>query len=462
MTLEQAIPTLRAGVARANITPPVACTWQGGYGGRTQPAQGIHDHLTATALVVEGPAAGGEAPERIALVSLDLVGLAPEQVARIRALAQELVGVHADHLMLCCSHTHGGPATRQSGPWPVNDVYIAALEQAVAGAIYEAAQRLEPVTLAFGHALASFNVNRRLRQPDGQMTMRPNPAGAVDRSVVVLRLDRHRQPESGMTAGEGGSASPLAVLFRFACHATAMGGQNYLITADYPGAARRFVERTYGGRAGPTTPFLPSTTAMFLPGCFGNLRPNLTTAQGGFRSGTWEEVEALGRQLGAATVQAAESANNPTANRHWSREDGPAASGPLPAMPLGAASATVELRLEANPAGRPSWPAEVQVLRLGSAYLVGLPGEVFVEIGYRAQHAVADALAIPTDRVLVQGYSNGSIGYVPTAAAILEGGYEVGAWKNSDRPAGFTGEAETLLAETAAKLAVQLQDEKGA
>ena len=46
---------LRAGVARVTITPPIGIPMIG-FAGRG-PARGLHDDLTATALVLEGPPA---------------------------------------------------------------------------------------------------------------------------------------------------------------------------------------------------------------------------------------------------------------------------------------------------------------------------------------------------------------------------------------------------------------------
>ncbi|MDQ3700747.1 MAG: hypothetical protein M3442_07490, partial [Chloroflexota bacterium] len=374
--------------------------------------------------------------------------LSPDQVERVRHLTGEHGAVSPERVLLCCSHTHGGPGTRHSASLPVNEVYLAALEQHLAGVVYAAAQYLRPVALGLGHGTAGFNVNRRLRLPDGRMAMRPNPEGPVDHDVAVLRFDLLRAADGRGDLSDLAGQHPLAVLFRYTCHATSLGAQNYLFTADYPGAARRYVERAYGAAATPDAGL--QTTALFLPGCFGDIRPCFTGPEGGFRSATWAELEALGRQLGSAAVQACEAVRDPTSTRPSQEPEGDLAG------PVGAASRQIELPLEPNDAGRATWPAEVQVLRIGGVYLVGLPGEVFLEIGRRAQQAVAGAVGLPAERVLVQGYSNGSIGYVPTAAAIPEGGYEVGAWKMSDRPAGFTGDAERLLADTAATLAAHL------
>src|SRR5205823_2222120 len=81
----------------------------------------------------------------------------------------------------------------------------------------------------------------------------------------------------------------------------------------------------------------------------------------------------------------------------------------------------------------PGVPAEVQVFRLGGVWLVTLPGEVFLEIGWKTRDAVARAAGVAPERVVVAAYANGSVGYVPTAAAIPEGGYEVTAYRHGGK-----------------------------
>jgi hypothetical protein len=102
-------------------------------------------------------------------------------------------------------------------------------------------------------------------------------------------------------------------------------------------------------------------------------------------------------------------------------------------------------------------PAEVQVFRLGGVWLVTLPGEVFLEIGWKTRDAVAQAAGVAPERVVVAAYANGSVGYVPTAAAMPEGGYEVTAYRHGGRPSGYAPESEDVLARTAAELAAALR-----
>jgi hypothetical protein len=85
-------------------------------------------------------------------------------------------------------------------------------------------------------------------------------------------------------------------------------------------------------------------------------------------------------------------------------------------------------------------PAEVQVLTIGDARLVGIPGEVFVEFGLDIQR---DS---PHEKTIVVELANGCLpGYVCTAEAIREGGYEVGASMLSEK-------AGEVLVETALRL----------
>jgi neutral ceramidase len=70
---------LRAGAARVGITPPIG-TWQGGFGARKHPCEGMHDELYARAVVLEGEADGS----RVAIVAADLLGLEVRSAQRIR------------------------------------------------------------------------------------------------------------------------------------------------------------------------------------------------------------------------------------------------------------------------------------------------------------------------------------------------------------------------------------------
>jgi len=92
------------GSARTDITPPVGI-WQAGFGARTSPSTGVHIPLHTTALAI------GDGTRKAAICMNDLVGLSRPEIERIRALAAERCdGLDPGDILVCCTHTHSGPA----------------------------------------------------------------------------------------------------------------------------------------------------------------------------------------------------------------------------------------------------------------------------------------------------------------------------------------------------------------
>jgi len=86
--------------------------------------------------------------------------------------------------------------------------------------------------------------------------------------------------------------------------------------------------------------------------------------------------------------------------------------------------------------------APVCALACGGFAMVGLPGEVFVELGMQIRSRS------PFPVTLVVGYANGDIGYVPTRSAYPEGGYEVEhAYRYYGFPAPLAPEAGEMMVE---------------
>ena len=77
--------------------------------------------------------------------------------------------------------------------------------------------------------------------------------------------------------------------------------------------------------------------------------------------------------------------------------------------------------LESLTAGHPLPPVvgEIVTIRFGNIAVVMTPGEIFNEIGGEVKQCS------PIANTLFVGYSNGTIGYVPTPGSYPEGGYEV-------------------------------------
>jgi hypothetical protein len=277
------------------------------------------------------------------------------------------------------------------------------------GAVAEAGEFLEPAELRFAAGQAGIAVNRRQRMSDGKIELGVNPDGPVDPTLQVIQV-----------VAPGGAVR--ATLVNYACHPAILSPKNREISAEWPGVMRREVEKAIGG------------SCLFLQGGAGNLNPRHEWGDDDL-----EAMERLGREVSRAVIELCE------------RGAAPIAAAPLASVREEIALPVIERtgesyretaakilrvprfaidpmlrymypwrpRQRPGPEGRPEWPMEVQVLRIGDLALVAFAAETFTEIA----RAVMDGS--PAPRTLFAGYSNGCIGYLPTASAHAEGGYEV-------------------------------------
>ena len=401
---------LKAGWSRADITPPVGLDLCG-FGGRPGPSAGVHDPLVAKALCVSDGARG------IALITADLIGLDAATVAELRRRVCATLGEGAPALMVACSHTHSGPSTPclpfLGRPDPT---YLAGLNEALVGLVVEAWQARREAQIGYGQAPAQVGINRRERLADGRITLGRNDAGLTAPYVDVLRVE---------------TAAGCAVLFSHAAHPVTLGGDNVMISGDWPGYAQRIAEAQLGERC----------LTLYGQGCCGDINSD---AFGGF-----EVIEAQGRVVADAVTSLVpsiplagdsgvasasvvidlplqdpppvEAARASLASHEQSREAHFATDGyGLRIMREGMVDwARRVLALAEAGATDLTQPYEIQALRLGEGVIVGLPGEVFVS--YQQQIKACSPFA----HTFVLAYANGNPGYVPTAAAFPEGGYEV-------------------------------------
>jgi len=412
------LQTIRAGVARRIISPPKG-VFLIGYGDRTKGNLGVHDDLTATALVMD------DSKIRIAIVALDMLAINEFVVDRVRA---SLAGTE---ILLCCSHTHSGPiAFADERSRRLNRDYINTLVECIAEAVNEAAANLVPAWLEWSQGEADIAINRRERQADGHFEIGRNPEGIVDRSVQVVSVYSPLLAKDSRSEQGEGPGVRVATLVNFACHGTVLGPDNLLASADWIGAMRAKVEKELGGMT------------LFLQGATGDLNPDMC----------WNDARAFemvcqeGERVAEVVV---------TACRLKSEK--------LLGTPLGIARCEAWLPLEAAAvtslppksyrrpllamAGLPSWmsfltdflldirypwksriearngiwsvPMRLNAVRLGELGLATFGAETFTEIG------LAVKAQSPAKHTLFASVTDGCISYLHTTAAHTEGGYEV-------------------------------------
>lgn len=362
------------------------------------------------------------------IITADLIGVDLTFTLRVRQQILDRHGISGENVLIAASHTHCGPAMLASiGLVPLPET-LAKVEQAVLRSVGEALARLEPVTLGLGASSAHFNINRR--PLPGTTAMAANYAGVVDRRVRILRVDRL-------------NGNPLAVLFHYSCHPTTKNGSDGLISPDYPGVARAEIESTLSCRA------------LFMPGCFGNIRPNVVNDAGAFISATVEQLREVGHELASAVCSAAKFTKT-FDDDHLSATEAdlflPFGS-MLPVDQIEQMTHLNKQPLRADWARRHLSAAQsgatirqgensiMQCLEVGPLTMVAIPGEPVQEIGHAIERAAGGRFA----DLWPVGYANDQLGYLCTPRMYMEGGYEPTAYVVYDRPAPYMGEAAAIL-----------------
>ncbi len=399
----------KAGVAEVNITPPVGISLCG-FAGRKGPSESIHDDLYARALVLDSDGT------RLVIVTADVISFSPDLVKRIREDLSECVP--ATHLLLNGSHSHSGPtvmAFRSMGDR--DDSYEDVLCRKIAGAVKMAVDSLMDVHLFEGRAPVRIGYNRREKR-EGRIILGHHPEGPEAPWVDVLRLDR----SDGTTIG---------LVYATAAHPVNLHGLS--VSAEFPGYAARFISRNLDG-----------AIPIFAQACCGDINCEPM-------DGTHDCSLHIGTLLGNAALHAAMQASPVEETGLDSICE--TIQLPLSVPDLETAQSALEHELDQLSTARKNgidspytlrhryedqvgWARahldearkgeqgqsvdfEIQVMRIGSMAVIAFPGEMFVNYQLTMEERS------PFDKTVTLGYSNGCIGYVPTADAYQEGGYEI-------------------------------------
>jgi neutral ceramidase len=400
---------LEVGLAEVNITPPIGISLCG-FGHRKNVAEAIHDDLFARALVLSHNGV------RLAVVTADIISFAPDLVVRIRDLVSSATGIPQDHVLLNGSHSHSGPTVHAFRSMGERDAaYEDVLCRKVAGAVSMAVARLGPGALSQGRAPVRIAHNRR-QVRDGKMMLGHNPGGPEAPWVDVLRIDR-------------GQGDILGLLYATAAHPVNL--RHLAFSAEFPGYAARCISRNLNG-----------ATALFAQGCCGDINCNPMTNDletsvrlgemlgAAALSATWSATPVDGAALGCAvraielpqilpSVEEAETALELQQETVEKFRQDPEATPYLIRQVEGQVGWAEDYLAAARKGSAPTQSFEIQAMRVGNVALVAYPGEMFVDYQLTMD---SDS---PFDRTFSLGYTNGCIGYVPTAEEYPKGGYEV-------------------------------------
>ena len=381
----------------------------------------------------------------IVLCCVDWIGISNDGNKVFRQRLAEAAGTTADRVAVHTVHQHDAPRLDFSAEEILaklgesgvmfNVEHARSVIDNAAVAVGEAVKRSRPVThLGLGEGIVEqVASNRRIQGEDGKVMWTRYTSGASQ--------ERNREAPIGLidpkvkliTFFQGDK--PLATLTYYACHPQSYyrtGGAN----PDFPGIARQMRQEATG------------TFQVHFNGAGGNI------GAGKWNDGTPPYRQILADRLAAGMEKAWESMKRSpiTADElGWAVE-------PV-VLPLGKHVVVEELEkqlAEPKTKDRPgvaktlTWArrchsgdtVDVQCLRLGSARVLHMPGELCVEYQLAAQKMREDLF------VAMAAYGDYAPGYICTAIAYTQGGYEASESASHVAPeveGVLTGAMEKLL-----------------
>lgn len=411
--------TLKSGAAQIDISPKDS-QFLFGYPHVERYSTGIHDKLWASALYIS------DGKNEIIFIANDIIFVGKDSCAKIRNRIEEKTSVPASNIMISATHTHSGPHTvdyisNQADPVvPKSDKnYVNFMEDCIVDAAVK----------AFGNA-QDAKIGLAIADDTGVGTNRRDTAGPADHNVPVLMV-KNRETDKN-----------IACMLVCSMHPTVMHEDSTLVSGDFPGLARIYLQENVLGKDCPV---------LHHMGPAGNQSPRHVT-----KANTFEEAKRIGEILGKAvekTIPAidykkhleiktqATFINTLDKREFPSVEDAQtklnAAIEKLKTLRktnapsqetrtaecdwfgaeeiLTLAKAVVNGELEK--AYSVALPAEIQIIKIGDWNFVGWQGEIFIEFALAVKEKAKNNFIISC--------ANGEMqGYIVTKEAFDEGGYE--------------------------------------
>ena len=438
---------LLIGNSKADITPPVGIAHANWGSSVHQVAEGIDMPLYCNVLYIESEASGN----KVIILDLDLCIIDDEIDQMIREAVLSVINIPSENIRISVSHTHAGPPYGRSdstgGGWLTEGVdlivpYFESFPEKISDAIKKATGSLKRCNISYGIGRSDININRRPADENGNLFTGRNWDGIVDHSVDVIGFD-----------DENGNV--VSTIVGYACHPTILGPDNRLISPDYPGHMRKTVEDTVGGSCiflqgaagnqGPIHGFVGEVEVARKAGKILGLEASkvrmsldpferkeelIEIVQAGADLGMYEDVavsepsddlQVRNKYIDLPSLnfpsyeKASQDYENALLDLKKIRELGNKDDIKKMVSTVKRTNFTRKLT-EISKGGKVNiW---IQTIKVGDIIFQGLPLEPFMEFSHKIKSLNSDK------KIFWSGYTNGWLGYLPTAKAYEEGGYE--------------------------------------
>jgi hypothetical protein len=356
----------KAGAAVRILTPDPLLPVSGGIGTPKASTKKQGD-LFARALVLEN---GGT---RIAIVNVDNLGWSSILGDRSRALIK---GISPQNILIGATHTHSGPDAYafpdENGKTGADLKYLDWCTHQIAEVVNEAIQNLAPASLkiAVGNAKGQISYNYyadKLYDP---------------RCGVIQAL-----ATTGKNAGK-----PIATLVNYAIHPEVIGSGQGILSPDLCGPLYERIESKTGG------------LALFMNGAQGGMVTADNRRENGKEANDWNECKRIGNLLADEAlriVSSAEEQKDPVLYCAAHQIKFPVEAPIMKYIML-------HSPLKHEGAGVDSVSTQLNLLNIGTAQVLSIPGEALPNIGYYVKRHMH------TKNPFLFGLTNDAFGYMLT------------------------------------------------
>lgn len=352
--------TLKVGAAKRIITPDPLLPVSGGMG-PTLPVKEKQGDLFARAMVFE------KGDERIAIVGLDFIGWPAYLGDKSRALIEK---IPAENILIGVTHTHSGPDTYgipdENGNVSTDFKYLEWCIQQIAEAVNEALENAQPADLKIAVDEAK---------------------GKIAFNYYAPRL---YDPRCGVIQAIGKDGKTIATLVNYATHPEIIGPKRGILSPDMCGPLYDRIEEKVGGMA------------LFMNSAQGGMVTADNRLEDGKWASDWAECERNGNLLADEALRIVESApvqSNPsilcTSKVIEFPVENPRMQTALKNSPIADASGKENVVV-----------TRVNLLNIGSAQVLTVPGEALPNIGYYLKRNMN------TELPFLFGLTNDAYGYI--------------------------------------------------
>ncbi len=379
----------RFGIHQEVINPPLGAAFIGYH--REEGVASIHDSLYVTASIFESEQTTS------VFVSIDNIGLLVADTDTIREGIADRLDVSKEQIMVVFTHTHSGPAT--AGTEPLTVAYKTILTQQAIVSAVKASEAMQSIEMGWGVTQGKLGVNRREKR-NGHAVMGTDPLGVTDDRIGTLLV---RRADNACLVG--------AFVFCTA-HPNVLKSDSVVLSGDYPGVTRTILEQALGcpvvivqGATGNVNAKYRGDLASLQKMAFVLSGHVLTTIPDvSFQPLTHHRIQSVIYPMRLTEVPATNELQDMAtyAEQTWS------------------VSAARWLAYVQEQSGTTlTIPVEVQLFELNEGSFSGIPMEPFCETALQIKQTRQ------TELTFFGGYTNGYIGYLPTAEEHPYGGYEV-------------------------------------